>query len=49
MTTKQDLSNKRIYSAPKLRTFGDIATLTKAGSGSTDEQVPGQGSGTKKS
>lgn len=43
MTTKQDLSNKRIYTAPKLRTFGDIATLTKGGSGSIAENNPPNG------
>jgi hypothetical protein len=37
MTTKQDLSIKRHYSAPKLRTFGDMATLTKGGAGSKTE------------
>ena len=37
MTIDKKLATKRPYSAPKLTVYGDMARLTKGGTGSTVE------------
>ncbi len=35
-----DSTGRRKYSAPKLKTYGDMATFTAAGTGSANEASP---------
>ena len=43
-----DHSHKMEYTAPNLISYGQVRTLTQAGSGTTTEQKPGQGATSKK-